>query len=77
MEIFERYIREVIRHLPRGQRDDVAKELRSTLEDSLDGRIAGTEQTLRDAQPAFDEVLLIEPGTLDENLAALAALHPT
>ena len=39
MEIFERYIREVTRHLPRSQREDVARELRSTLEDSLEGRL--------------------------------------
>jgi hypothetical protein len=41
MEIFERYIREVTRYLPRGHREDVAKELRSTLEDSLEGRLEG------------------------------------
>jgi hypothetical protein len=41
MELFERYIREVTRRLPRRQRQDVARELRSTLEDSLDGRVAG------------------------------------
>ena len=39
MEIFERYIREVTRHLPRSQLEDVARELRSTLEDSLEGRL--------------------------------------
>ena len=40
MEIFDRYILEVTGRLPRNQRGDVAKELRSTLQDSLDGHLA-------------------------------------
>ena len=61
MEIFERYIREVTRHLPRRQRQDVAKELRSTLEDSLDGRLesgAGEPVTGTGREAAASQVLV-------------------
>jgi hypothetical protein len=38
MDLIERYVQEVARRLPRTQRDDVARELRSSLEDSLESR---------------------------------------
>jgi len=59
MEIFDRYIREVTRHLPRGQREDVAKELSSTLEDSLDG--GGTESGSRREAAAMELLLAFGP----------------
>lgn len=34
----ERYVREVARHLPADQRDDVAAELRTTIADTVEGR---------------------------------------
>jgi hypothetical protein len=61
MEIFERYIREVTRHLPRSQREDVARELRSTLEDSLEGRLeggAGEPAAASGREAAATEILL-------------------
>ena len=41
MELCERYIHEVIRQLPRKQREDVAQELRSALADGLERELAG------------------------------------
>ena len=38
MDLIERYVQEVARRLPRNQREDVARELRSSLEDSLESR---------------------------------------
>jgi hypothetical protein len=38
MDLIERYVQEVARRLPRSQREDVARELRSSLEDSLENR---------------------------------------
>jgi len=43
MELIERYVMEVGRHLPRRLRKDVTRELRSTLEDSLEGRAAASD----------------------------------
>ncbi|MCP3997925.1 MAG: hypothetical protein GY722_23140 [bacterium] len=38
MDLIERYIEEVARRLPKNQSDDVTRELRSSLEDSLEAR---------------------------------------
>lgn len=40
--IIDSYVADVVRHLPRRQRADVALELRSLLDDELAGRAAGT-----------------------------------
>lgn len=42
-ELFDRYVREVGRRLPKKQRDDVQTELHSLLMDSLQERMAGSE----------------------------------
>lgn len=41
MELIERYVNEVGRQLPRGEREDIRRELRSSLFDSLDARVEG------------------------------------
>jgi hypothetical protein len=41
MELIERYVNEVGRRLPKGKRDDICKELRSALDDALEGRSFG------------------------------------
>ena len=38
MNLIERYLKEVERHLPRRMREDVARELRSGIEDAVDSR---------------------------------------
>jgi hypothetical protein len=42
MELIERYVYQVVKRLPLGQREDVAKELRVTIEDMAQGKL--TEQ---------------------------------
>jgi hypothetical protein len=37
MELVDRYVHEVGRHLPRRSRNDIETELRSTIEDTLEG----------------------------------------
>lgn len=66
MDLINRYIEEVGRFLPRRLRADVQQELRSTLEDSLEGRLAGSEET--DAEAA--QVELLEELGHPEELAA-------
>lgn len=46
MELIDRYVKEVGRHLPRNKRGDIQAELRSTLVDTLEARVQGepTEQ---------------------------------
>jgi len=41
MTLIERYVNEIARRLPRKQRNDVRKELRSALADALDNRVEG------------------------------------
>ena len=41
MELIERYVYEVGRHLPRKQRADIQVELKSTLVDTLEDRVEG------------------------------------
>lgn len=59
MNLIERYVQEVARRLPRKQRDDVARELRSSLEDSLESR-AGVPLEQIDEEQAVE--LLLEFG---------------
>jgi hypothetical protein len=55
MNLIDKYIAEVGKHLPRKQRADIEAEIRSTLEDMLD------EQSERkQAQGAVDDALVIE-----------------
>ncbi|SFS02370.1 hypothetical protein SAMN04487846_1569 [Microbacterium sp. cf046] len=51
--IIDSYVADVVRHLPRRQRDDVALELRSLLDDELGGRAA-------DAGRPADSALVME-----------------
>ncbi len=60
MDLIERYVQEVARRLPRKQRDDVARELRSSLEDSLESR-AGVPLEQVEEEQAVE--LLLEFGT--------------
>lgn len=53
MELIDRYVAEVGRHLPEKMRPDVEKELRSTLEDALDDRAAK-------AGRSADEAMVVE-----------------
>ena len=63
MDLIARYIQEVERRLPRDQRGDVAKELRSSLEDSLESR-AGISVDLVDEKRVTE--LLLEFGPPQE-----------
>ncbi len=45
MEIVDRYVLEVRRHLPRDIRDDVSREIGSSIDDAIDARIKETEET--------------------------------
>jgi hypothetical protein len=59
MDLIERYVEEVARRLPRNHREDVARELRSSLQDSLEGR-AGAPIDQVDEESAIE--LLLEFG---------------
>jgi len=50
MDLIERYVQEVSRRLPRKQREDVARELRSSLEDSLENRAGVPLEQVDEAQ---------------------------
>jgi len=41
MELIDRYVQEVGRHLPRKNRTDIQAELQSTLVDTLEARVEG------------------------------------
>jgi hypothetical protein len=63
MNLIDRYVNEVGRRLPRKQRSDVQKELRSVLEDTLDDQSSG--------QPTEDDVIaLLEEFGSPEKVAA-------
>ncbi|MDX1436678.1 MAG: hypothetical protein R3335_07705, partial [Anaerolineales bacterium] len=66
MELIERYLYEVGRRLPGGQRKDILNELRSSLEDSLDARSEG--------EPTEDDVVAVlqEMGSPKEVAASYA-----
>lgn len=63
MELIERYVHEVARHLPRRMRDDVRAELRSLLTDALEERAAAAGRASDDA---LVEQVLREFGKPDE-----------
>ena len=67
MDLIERYVQEVGRRLPRKQRDDVARELRSSLEDSLENR---TGVPLEQADEEQVVELLLEFGPPQEVAAS-------
>lgn len=67
MDLIERYVQEVARRLPRKQRDDVARELRSALEDSIESR-TGVPLDRVDEEQAVD--LLLEFGSPQEVAAS-------
>jgi hypothetical protein len=72
MDIINRYVTEVGKHLPRKNRLDIEAELRSTLEDMLEDR---SQQTGRPADEALASKLLKEYGAPKE-VAAKYATHP-
>lgn len=56
MELIERYIYEVTRHLSTSQRADVAKELRASIEDMAAGRAKNTKPTAADIEAVLKEL---------------------
>lgn len=72
MNLIDRYVTEVGRHLPRKNRLDIEAELRSTLEDMLEDR---AQQTGRPADEALAEELLQEYGA-PRKVAASYQTHP-
>lgn len=66
MDLIDRYIEEVGRLLPRKMRADVKQELRSTLEDSLEGRLPRGE----DSDTETAQVELLQELGHPEDLAA-------
>ena len=51
MDLIERYIQDVARRLPRGLRADVERELRSSLHDELDARLANAGDRVESTTP--------------------------
>lgn len=72
MNLIDRYVTEVGKHLPRKNRLDIEAELRSTLEDMLEDR---SQQTGRPADEALAEELLQEYGA-PRKVAATYQTHP-
>jgi len=72
MNLIDRYVTEVGKHLPRKNRLDIEAELRSTLEDMLEDR---SQQTGRPADEALTEELLQEYGS-PRKVAATYQTHP-
>jgi len=72
MDLIDRYVTEVGKHLPRKNRLDIEAELRSTLEDMLEDR---AQQTGRPADEALAEELLQEYGA-PRKVAATYQTHP-
>ncbi len=72
MELIDRYVTEVGRHLPRKNRLDIETELRSTLEDMLEDR---SQQAGRPADEALAAELLEEYGA-PRKVAATYQTHP-
>jgi hypothetical protein len=48
MSLIDRYIYAVTRHMPTAQRDDVAEELRTTIEDTLDEKGSHSKKNIED-----------------------------
>lgn len=55
MEMLDRYIYEVGRHLPANQREDIVKELKSLLTDALEAKAEGREPTEDDVAQVLRE----------------------
>jgi len=72
MNLIDRYVTEVGKHLPRKNRLDIEAELRSTLEDMLEDR---SQQTGRPADDALTGELLQEYGS-PRKVAATYQTHP-
>lgn len=72
MNLIDRYVTEVGKHLPRKNRLDIEVELRSTLEDMLEDR---SQQTGRPADEALAEELLQAYGA-PRKVAATYQTHP-
>jgi hypothetical protein len=72
MNLIDRYVTEVGKHLPRKNRLDIEAELRSTLEDMLEDR---SQQTGRPADEALASELLQEYGA-PRKVAATYQTHP-
>ena len=72
MNLIDRYVTEVGKHLPRKNRLDIETELRSTLEDMLEDR---SQQTGRPADEALATELLQEYGA-PSKVAATYQTHP-
>ncbi|MGD8405861.1 MAG: hypothetical protein PVJ21_19550 [Anaerolineales bacterium] len=72
MDLIDRYVTEVGKHLPRKNRLDIEAELRSTLEDMLEDR---GQQTGRPADEALAAELLEEYGS-PKKVAATYQTHP-
>ncbi len=72
MNLIERYVTEVGKHLPRKNRLDIENELRSTLEDMLEDR---SQQAEGRADDALVEELLQEYGA-PKKVAATYQTHP-
>jgi len=72
MNLIDRYVTEVGKHLPRKNRLDIEAELRSTLEDMLEDR---AQQAGRPADEALAEELLQEYGA-PKKVAATYQAHP-
>lgn len=72
MNLIDRYVTEVGKHLPRKNRLDIEAELRSTLEDMLEDR---AQQTGRPADDVLAEELLQEYGA-PKKVAATYHTHP-
>ena len=63
-DLIERYVWAVAHDLPKGMRNDVARELRATIEDTIDARGTDDDETVRD--------VLIELGDPSELAAGYA-----
>jgi hypothetical protein len=56
MELIERYIYAVTRHLPEKQREDIEKELRGLIEDMLNERTGGQQPSTKDIEAVLTEL---------------------
>lgn len=56
MEMVDRYIYAVIQRLPQPQREDIAEELRSLIEDMLEERVHGRGITNKDEEEVLMEL---------------------
>jgi len=60
MNLIDRYIAEVGKHLPRKNRADIEAEIRSTLEDMLEERNQGKGDALSESKGPADEAAVVE-----------------